>query len=278
MDWRSKRRRDSRIRAIQFRVFGLQLRGEQKKPVRYFIKNYFTVAAATLAASLAMLSPPALQAAPRPDARVQEILDGNELYVDKKQAKVNQLTYRPELISTKQSRGSLAFSTGAQARISKNSQLRLGADCAQLTQGQMLISGKQNTCIGSVKMSVRGTHYLVEVMEDGSTEVAVLDGQMSFGPSGSGSVLREGSPKFAQREVLRFAPDGELLSRRCMVAADYQRYLAGDLIKGFFFPLPMVQKLVSSLSLNVPGVSQILLLLNVGGNRGLLGLPFGLSL
>lgn len=63
-----------------------------------------------------------------------------------------------------------------------------------------------------------------------------------------------------------------------MVAADYQRYLAGDLIKGFFFPLPMIQNLVSSLSLNVPGASQILLLLNVGGNRGLLGLPFGLSL
>jgi hypothetical protein len=246
--------------------------------VRCFIKNYFAVAIATLAASLAMLAPPALQAAPRSDARVQEILDGNELYIDKKQAKLNQLAYRPELISTKQSRGSIAFSTGAQARISKNSQLRLGSDCAQLTQGQMLISGKQNICVGSVKMSVRGTHYFVEVIEDGSTEVAVLDGQLSFGPSGSGSVLREGSPKFAQREVLRFAPDGELLSRRCMVAADYQRYLAGDLIKGFFFPLPMIQNLASSLSLNVPGASQILLLLNVGGNRGLLGLPFGLSL
>jgi len=141
----------------------------------------------------------------------------------------------------------------------------------------MLISGKQNTCVGRVKMSVRGTHYFVEVIEDGSMEVAVLDCQMSFGPSGSGSVLREGSPKFAQREVLRFAPDGELPSRRCMVAVDYQRYLAGDLIKGLFFPLPMIQDLVSSLNLNVPGASQILLFLNVGGNRGLLGRPSGFS-
>ena len=246
--------------------------------MRSFIKNYFAVAVATVVASSVVLAPSALQAGPRPDARIQEILDGNELYVDKKQAKLNQLAYRPELISTKESRGSISFSTGAQARISKNSQLRLGSDCARLTRGQMLISGKHNTCVGSVKMSVRGTHYLVEVIEDGSTEVAVLDGQMSFGPSGSGSVLREGSPKFAQREVLRFAPDGELLGRRCMVEADYKRYLAGDLIKGFFFPLPMIQNLVSSLSLNVPGANQILLLLNVGGNRGLIGLPFGLSL
>ena len=63
-----------------------------------------------------------------------------------------------------------------------------------------------------------------------------------------------------------------------MVAADYKRYLAGDLIKGFFFPLRLVQSLVLSLSLNLPGARQILLLLNVGGNCGLLGLPFGLSL
>ena len=69
-----------------------------------------------------------------------------------------------------------------------------------------------------------------------------------------------------------------LLGRRCMVAADYRRYLARDLIDGFFFSLRLVQRLVLSLSLNLPGVRQILLLLNVGGNCGLLGLPFGLSL
>lgn len=40
----------------------------------------------------------------------------------------------------------------------------------------------------------------------------------------------------------------------------------------------MILNLVPTLSLNVPGASQILLLPNVGGNRGLLGLPFGLSL
>ena len=126
---------NSFIQAIQFRFFGLQLKGEWNKPVLYLVENYFAVAVATLAASSVVLAPPALQAAPRHDARVQEILDGNELYVDKKQAKLNQLAYRPELISTKQSRGSIAFSTGAQARISKNSQLRLGSDCARLAQG-----------------------------------------------------------------------------------------------------------------------------------------------
>ena len=234
-------------------------------------------AALFLAASPGFPHPLPALAAPRSDARVQEILDGNELYIDQKQAKVNQLAYRPELISTKQSRGSVAFSSGAQARINKNSQLRLGSDCARLTQGQMLVSGKQNTCVGAVKMSVRGTHYLVEVIDDGSTEVAVLDGQMSFSPGDTATKLRPGSQEFAQREVLRFAPDGQLLSRRCLVASDYRRYLASDLIQGFFFPLPKVQALASTLTMNVPGASQLLGLLNTGGNRGLLGLPFGLG-
>ncbi|MBD2424035.1 FecR domain-containing protein [Cyanobium sp. FACHB-13342] len=237
------------------------------------------MAAAVMAAGLsALVTPAAALAGPKPDARVQEILDGNELYIDQKQAKVNQLAYRPELISTKQSRGSVAFSTGAQARISKNSQLRLGSDCARLTQGQMLVSGKQNTCVGSVKMSVRGTHYIVEALDDGTTEVAVLDGQMTFSPGDTATKFRPGSREFAEREVLRFGPDGQLLSRRCMVAADYRRYFASDLVQGFFFPLPQIQALVSTLRLEVPGVTQLLGLLNTGGNRGLLGLPFGLSL
>jgi hypothetical protein len=237
------------------------------------------VAAAVMAAGLSgLVAPASALAAPIADARVQEILDGNELYIDQKQARVNQLAYRPELISTKQSRASVAFSTGAQARISKNSQLRLGKDCARLTQGQMLVSGKQTTCVGSVKMSVRGTHYIVEVLDDGSTEVAVLDGQLTFSPSGTATALPSAWREFAEREVLRFGPDGQLLSRRCMVADDYRRYLASDLVQGFFFPMPQIQALVSTLKLNVPGATPLLVLLNTGGNRGLLGLPFGTTL
>ena len=53
--------------------------------------------------------------------------------------------------------------------------------------------------------------------------------------------------------VICFAPDGELLSRRYISSADYKRYLTGDIIKGFFFPLPVVQSLALSLSLNLPG-------------------------
>jgi len=228
-----------------------------------------------LMVGLVAQAPPSL-AAPRPDARVQEILDGNELFIDQKQASLNQLAFRPELITTRASRGSLAFSSGAQARINKNSQLRLGADCARLEQGQILISGKQNTCVGSVRMSVRGTHYLVEILEDGSTEVAVLDGLMTFTPidppKGAAATV---VPESARREVLRFDATGGLVARRCLVADDYRRYLSGDLLQGFFFPLPEVGALANTLVRWVPGSDQLLGLLRLGGNRGLLPfLPF----
>jgi len=192
-------------------------------------------------------------AGPRPDARVQEILDGNELFIDRKQARVNQLAFRPEVITTGNSRGSLALSNGAQARISKNSQLRLGADCGRLQNGQMLVSGRQDTCVGSIRMSVRGTHYVVEVLDDQTTQVAVLDGMMTFSPSLGESGKPSVVPLAANREVLRFAADGQLESRRCLVSSDYRRYFASDLLQGFFFPLPKVQALTSMLLGSVPG-------------------------
>jgi hypothetical protein len=219
------------------------------------------------------LHPLAATAGARPDARVQEILDGNELFIDQKQARVNQLAYRPEVITTRNSRGSLALSNGAQARISKNSQLRLGADCARLQKGQMLVSGKQDTCVGSIRMSVRGTHYIVEVLEDETTEVAVLDGMMTFSPSLGESGKPSVVPLAANREVLRFAADGQLQGRRCLVSSDYQRYLGGNLLQGFFFPLPKVQALASMLVGSVPGADLLLGLLRTGGSRGLVPLP-----
>ena len=231
------------------------------------------LAGSLLALSGGVLLPLAATAGPRPDARVQEILDGNELFIDRKQARVNQLAYRPEVITTGNSRGSLALSNGAQARISKNAQLRLGADCARLQKGQMLVSGKQDTCVGSIRMSVRGTHYVVEVLEDETTQVAVLDGMMTFSPSLGESGKPSVVPLAANREVLRFAADGQLESRRCLVSSDYRRYFASDLLQGFFFPLPKVQALTSMLLGSVPGADLLLGLLRTGGNRGLVPLP-----
>ncbi|MFM7313500.1 MAG: hypothetical protein ACKO0M_10090, partial [Cyanobium sp.] len=87
------------------------------------------------------LTPPALASE---TATVVEILDGNELYIDQKQVKVKARASAPEIVSTRDSRGQLAFSGGAAGRLNRFSVLRLGSSCFLMEKGQILVSGKQN--------------------------------------------------------------------------------------------------------------------------------------
>jgi len=76
-------------------------------------------------------------------ARVLEILDGTQLFIEARQAKVNETALSPQQISTQNSRGQLLFRSGAAARINRFTQLRLGKSCFLLAKGQVLISGKR---------------------------------------------------------------------------------------------------------------------------------------
>ena len=109
-------------------------------------------------------------------ATVREILDGNQLFIDARQAKVNQTALTPQEITTQNSRGQLEFQTGAAARINRFTQLRLGKSCFLLSKGQVLISGKQSGCTKSLRLSSRGTNYLISVNDDGTVDVIVLEG------------------------------------------------------------------------------------------------------
>lgn len=75
-------------------------------------------------------------------ATVQEILDGNQLFIDARRAKVKETALSPQQITTQNSRGQLIFRSGAAARINRFTQLRLGKSCFLLSKGQVLISGK----------------------------------------------------------------------------------------------------------------------------------------
>ncbi len=109
-------------------------------------------------------------------ATVKVILDGNELFIDARQARVNQTALTPQEITTQNSRGQLLFRSGAAARINRFTQLRLGKSCFLLAKGQVLVSGKQSGCTKSLRLSSRGTNYIVLANEDGSTDVIVLEG------------------------------------------------------------------------------------------------------
>ena len=188
-------------------------------------------------------------------AVVQEILDGKELYIDQQQARVKQTARAPQQMSTRNSRGQILFNRGAVGRLNKFSQLRLGSSCFLVNRGQVLISGNQNGCTRSARLSVRGTNYLMEVTEDGASDISVLEGSVEV------QSLRDGEPSgsppsvLAAGQRLRLSPQGLVLALLQLEEGDYQRILDGALFQGFQIPLPGFGALENHLRSRFPALS-----------------------
>ena len=203
--------------------------------------------------ALSLLWIPAARAAET--AVVQEILDGKEFYIDQKPARVKEKAQAPQQISTQNSRGQIRFEAGAVGRLNRFSILRLGQGCFLVDRGQVLVSGPQSGCTRSARLSVRGTNYLLEVKDNGDSELSVLEGQVEVEP------LRDGQPTGAPPTTvnagqrLRLSPEGVVLTLLALSSGDYSSILSGPLFEGFRLPLPAAQALESYLRLHVPGVS-----------------------
>ena len=210
-------------------------------------------AAALLGVLTVLVKPAPAQAAE--SATIAEILDGKELYVDKQQAAVKQQATAPQIVSTQNSRGQLNFSGGAAGRLNRFSMLRLGSSCFLMEKGQILVSGKQNGCTRSARMSVRGTNYLIDVQDDGSSELSVLEGSVEVEP------LREGAPSgkpattVAAGEKVKLSAEGVILTLLKLSTGDYNSILRGPLFSGFSAALPGFSALESYIRSAVPGVT-----------------------
>lgn len=212
------------------------------------------------AALLSLATGASLALAPAPvraneKATVREILDGKELYIDERQAQVKQTAITPQEISTRNSRAQLGFASGAAGRLNRFSQLRLGSTCFLLSKGQVLVSGPQSGCTRSSRLSVRGTNYVLQVDDDGTTELSVLEGAVEV------ETLQDGTPTGAAPttvnagERLRLSPAGVVLALLRLTSGDYGSLLNGPLFQGFTTPLPAIGSLESYIRSYVPGVS-----------------------
>jgi hypothetical protein len=204
----------------------------------------------TLLASLA--ATPAFSAE---SATVQEILDGRELYIDQQQARVKDRANAPQLVSTRESRGQLSFSGGAAGRLNRFSILRLGRSCFLLDKGQILVSGQQNGCTRSARMSVRGTNYVLEVTDSGETELSVLEGSVQVEDLRNGEPTDKPPTTVQAGQRLRLSPEGVILGLLQLSAGDYGSILDGPLFSGYSVPLPAFGALESYVRSYVPGVS-----------------------
>jgi hypothetical protein len=209
-------------------------------------------AAALLPLLLGLAAGPAVA---REGATVQEILDGRELYIDQRQARVRQQAVAPQEISTGRSRGQLLFSSGAAGRLTSLSLLRLGSGCFQLERGRILVSGPQSGCTRSARLSVRGTNYVLEVEGDGAAEIAVLEGSVEVEPLVDGEPSGEPPTTVEAGQRLTLSPEGVALTLLQLSAGDYRRILSGPLFQGFSTPLPGIGSLESYLRRSLPGVT-----------------------
>jgi len=208
------------------------------------------VVAAGVATALAAVLP----AAAAETAVVQEILDGNELFINQKQARVKERASAPELVSTRNSRGQLAFSSGAAGRLNRFSLLKLGSSCFLLQQGQILVSGPQNGCTRSARLSVRGTNYLIAVQDDGSSELTVLEGSVEVEPLKNGEPSGQPTTTVEAGNTLRISPLGAIVALLQLSAGDYTSILGGPLFSGFEAPLPGFGALESYVRSHLPDV------------------------
>lgn len=110
-------------------------------------------------------------------ATVQEILDGNQVFIQNRMASIYDVAAQQQQVRTGNSRTALLFNTGAVARLSANSVLKIG-QCARLQRGTILINGAVNACSSGITTGVRGTTYLLEVDELGNQQVKVLEGEV----------------------------------------------------------------------------------------------------
>ncbi len=205
-----------------------------------------------LAAALAWPGPG--QASPAGSAVVQEILDGPELFIERRQAHVQERAITPELVRTQNSRGQLGFAGGAAGRLNRFTQLRLGSTCFLLSSGQILVSGPQNGCTRSSRLSTRGTNYLVTLLDGGDSELVVLEGALEIQRLAEGRPLNEVPILVAGGNRVRLSSQGALLWQRPLTAADYAAILQGPLFKGFSAPLPGLAALEAFLQRRFPGV------------------------
>lgn len=191
-------------------------------------------------------------------ATVTEILDGNQVFIQGRQANINNVAGAGQQVSTRISRAGLRFNNGAAGRLRSNSSLIVG-QCIQVQQGGIVASGPTNACIGSVRVATRGTTFVAEVGSNNSSDLKVLEGSIAVTPpslSNLPNLDRSPAPIdliIRQGEKISIAEDGQV-GNIAMITRDDILMILNNYFSGFTQQLPGSSNLQRSLEGLFPGV------------------------
>lgn len=182
-------------------------------------------------------------------AVVQEIIDGNQVYIQEILAKVDDKADFGQVVLTKESRASLAFNNGAAGRLGSNASLTVG-QCVEVQRGELLVSGPINGCMAGITVAVKGTVYVLQKQEGQSGTVKVVEGTVKVTTADKPDEaveVRAGE----QVSILQ----GILGSVIPMTPEEIVTLLSGQLFSGFQIPVTPDGLLQSACSRLLPGLS-----------------------
>jgi len=140
---------------------------------------------ATFAAIAAFTAQPGIVSAePFKQAQIKNIIQGNEVFINKNPARINQVATSGQTVSTGNSRTELLFDRTAIGFLGQSSAITLGSSCYRLQSGKVLINGGQAACFGSKVLGIRGTTYVLSALSDDTYTLSVLHGEAVIGSEG----------------------------------------------------------------------------------------------
>lgn len=212
------------------------------KQIRQFLakfpgQRFVLLIVATILIIMALSLPRVPAIATIDQAIVKEIIDGDQVFIETNQAKVDDNATLGQVISTKQSRAGVTFSNGAAGRMGPDSLVTVG-QCVELKQGQIVVSGPANGCISGFLIGVKGTVYTVEADQKNSQETAnikVLEGTVSVKKQDETDPTK--SIEIPEGKKVSIDKKNELGSVLPIPTEELVRLLSGPLFNGFNIPI-----------------------------------------
>lgn len=145
------------------------------------------------AAAAALVTTSAARAAVIQSARVVRLIDGKEVFINGRTAKVNDTARSGQQLRTGRSRAELLFDGRTVGFMGRSSVLNVGSQCLRLDRGAVLVSGPQRTCLGTKVLGVMGTTVAV-IKDVESYSVITLEGVAHVGDPGGFEEQRQSRP------------------------------------------------------------------------------------
>ena len=139
--------------------------------------------------ALAPFGPPG-EAVEYNKATITRIVGGDQVFINQGKAETGDSAQRGSSLRTGEARARLLFDPSAIGLMNRNTQIQLGDQCFRGERGSVLVNGRLIACLGGSTGQTRlagsrGTTFVLNTLDDGSTVLSVLAGEVVVGESES---------------------------------------------------------------------------------------------